>query len=129
MVRSGCSDPPLESSLAELNSSSSYHISSLTLPFKLETEYRECPSLKSFQTGSASLPTAALKPTDLPLPSASMPSGHRSPQDLGDDLALCVSMNQERITSYSCALDNWPYTQAPTLHCFTMDQVFLSVTD
>ena len=84
---------------------------------------------KSFQTGSASLPTAALKPTDLPLPSALMPSGHRSPQDLGDDLALCVSMNQERITSYSCALDNWPYTQAPTLHCFTMDQVFLSVTD
>ncbi|KAF8045016.1 hypothetical protein N665_5756s0001 [Sinapis alba] len=48
----------------------------------------------SFQTGSASLPTAALKPTDLPLPSAPMPSGHRSPQDLGDDLALCVSMTR-----------------------------------
>ncbi|CAG7870364.1 unnamed protein product [Brassica rapa] len=38
MVRSGCSEPPLESSLAELNSSSSYHISSLTLPLKLETD-------------------------------------------------------------------------------------------
>ena len=55
------------------------------------------------QTGSASLPTAALKSTDLPFPSAPMPSGHRSPQDLGDDLSLCVSMNQERITITSCA--------------------------
>ncbi|WZZ35057.1 hypothetical protein YC2023_018458 [Brassica napus] len=56
------------------------------------------------QTGSASLPTAALKPTDLPLPSAPMPSGHQSPQDLGDDLYLCVSMNQEHITITSCAI-------------------------
>ena len=56
------------------------------------------------QTGSASLPTAALNPTDLPLPSAPMPSGHQSPQDLGDDLYLCVSMNQEHITITSCAI-------------------------
>ncbi|WZY94081.1 hypothetical protein YC2023_066410 [Brassica napus] len=56
------------------------------------------------QTGSASLPTAALKPTDLPLPSAPMPSGHQSPQDLGDDLYMCVSMNQEHITITSCAI-------------------------
>ena len=56
------------------------------------------------QTGSASLPTAALKPTDLPLPSAPMPSGHQSPQDLGDDLYLCVYMNQEHTTITSCAI-------------------------
>ena len=56
------------------------------------------------QTGSASLPTAALKPTDLPLPSAPMPSGHQSPQDLGDDLYMCVFMNQEHITITSCAI-------------------------
>ena len=62
------------------------------------------------QTGSASLPTAALKPTDLPLPSAPTPSGHQSPQDLGDDLYLCVSMNQEHITITSCASQPAIYT-------------------
>ncbi|KAF8044474.1 hypothetical protein N665_10068s0001 [Sinapis alba] len=60
-------------------------------------------SLNEHKTGSTPLPTAALKSTSSPLPSAPMPSGHRPPQGLGDDLALCVSMNQERITTYSCA--------------------------
>ena len=36
----------LNPSLAELNSSFLYHASSPTLPLKLETEYREGPSLK-----------------------------------------------------------------------------------
>ena len=46
MVRSGLFISPLESSLAKLNSFSFHHTSSLTLPLKLETEYREGPSLK-----------------------------------------------------------------------------------
>ncbi|KAF8062872.1 hypothetical protein N665_1189s0001 [Sinapis alba] len=77
-------------------------------PCKLRaTQTKSGPSLKvslnEHTTGSTPLPTAALKSTSSPLPSAPMPSGHRPPQGLGDDLALCVSMNQERITTYSCA--------------------------
>jgi len=76
------------------------------------------------QTGSASLPTAALKPTDLPLPSAPMPSGHQSPQDFGDGLYLCDSMNQERITITSCAISTG-HTHKPLSIALTMGKVFL----
>ena len=66
--------------------------------FKLEM------SLNELQDQEHTTLTAALKSLIHPLAfSFKYPSGHRSPQDFGDDLYLCVFMNQELITITSCA--------------------------